>query len=227
MAKTYITDYHSHTSYSNCGRDDPEELIKEMIRQGIDGLGISDHNHGIGKRTKEYFDLLTRLRDKYQKEIRISRGIEICTHMAYRLTEDVSFFDYCLIENLDNPESIMNGDIIGYCKKINCKNPIIAHTDLFAFGEGKKGGAEKYFFDLAENGIAWEMNVSYDSIHCYREHQYVKEFIASESQQALVKKTGLMISVGFDGHRMEDYRADRVANMCEFLEKNNIKRVIL
>lgn len=66
--------------------------------------------------------------------------------------------------------------------------------------------------------IFWEMNVSYDKIHDYREHEYVKEFLSNETQQELVRKSGVRLSVGFDGHRVEDYRPDRVADCCDTLK---------
>ena len=53
-----IMDIHSHTYYSNCGRDDPHLTIQAAIDGGIELFGISDHNYGIGDRKKEYFDYL-------------------------------------------------------------------------------------------------------------------------------------------------------------------------
>ena len=64
------------------------------------------------------------------------------------------------------------------------------------------------------------MNVSYDSTHQYREHEYVKEFFRNTDQQKLIRDVGLQISVGFDGHKMEDYRVDRVRDACRFLSEN-------
>jgi hypothetical protein len=45
---------------------------------------------------------------------------------------DISFFDFALVENLDDPNSFLNGDIFDFAKRWGC--PIgIAHTDLFKF----------------------------------------------------------------------------------------------
>ena len=55
-----IVDLHSHTEYSWCGRDNPETLVLKMIEQGVDVLGITDHNYGIGERKREYFEKLTK-----------------------------------------------------------------------------------------------------------------------------------------------------------------------
>ncbi len=43
-----IQDLHSHTYYSNCGRDKPEEIIQAAIDGGIDVLGIWNLNANNG-----------------------------------------------------------------------------------------------------------------------------------------------------------------------------------
>ena len=78
---------------------------------------------------------------------------------------------------------------------------------------------------MADASIFWEMNVSYDKTHGYREHAYVKRFLADEGQQELVRRAGVRLSVGFDGHRVEDYRADRVRAACEALRALEIPLV--
>lgn len=55
---------------------------------------------------------------------------------------------------------------------------------------------------MAEQNIFWEMNVSYDSIHNFKEHQYVLDFFESTEQQAIVRESGVSISVDYDGHRV-------------------------
>lgn len=213
-----ITDIHAHTHYSNCGRDNPEELILEMIKKGVEVFGISDHNYGIGSRRKEYLKLLTSLSEKYKDKIQILKGIEINTMADCNNFREppTNAFDYCLVEHLGLQNSVMNNDIISFVKDYGCVVGI-AHTDIFAFTEQTGQDAYKYIKSLAEAGIFWELNVNYDSIHGYNEHQYVKNFFTNKEQQQIVKDTGLYISVGFDGHRMEDYLIDRVKNANEFI----------
>ena len=62
------------------------------------------------------------------------------------------------------------------------------------------------------------MNVNYDSIHSFREHPYVKEFLENKEQQKIIRNAGVMLSVGFDGHKVEDYLPERVTDMCKKLE---------
>ena len=50
-------------------------------------------------------------------------------------------FDYCLVEGLDKPNSIMKGDIFSFAKRCKCSTGI-AHTDLFSFIE--KQGLEPF-----------------------------------------------------------------------------------
>jgi len=121
-----IQDLHSHTYYSFCGGDRPEEVADAALAGGIEVLGITDHNYGVGygrfdvfccpcaeslhgtyERTlRRYYDHINLLREKYRGKIEIKRGIELCTlydgqgfkkhHLPE--SEDISYFDYCLIE---------------------------------------------------------------------------------------------------------------------------------
>ena len=138
--------------------------------------------------------------------------------------DDISFFDYCLIENIDAiDQSVAKGDLFAYAERCGCKKVGVAHTDLFAFA--KKIGYEPYDFfkKMAEHGIFWEMNVSYDPTHQYRQHQYMLDFFASPEQQDIVRRAGVEVSVGFDGHRVCDYLPERVKDYCRQLEQLGIK----
>jgi hypothetical protein len=69
------------------------------------------------------------------------------------------------------------------------------------------------------------MNVSYDSIHKYREHAYVADFVQDEQKQKIIRDAGVYVSVGFDSHRHEDYAGYRVYAMYDFLKQNRIRTV--
>ncbi len=244
-----LQDLHSHTYYSFCGKDTPEAIVEAAIAGGLDTFGISDHNYGIGyarhsvfcatanmeldnyERTlRRYYDHVNLIKEKYAGKINVLRGIELCTlkseqHPNFSLPEgaDISYFDYCLIENLDNHTSITGGDLFSYAKR--CGTPLVgvAHTDLFAHIAKLGEDPLDYFTRMAEQNIFWEMNVSYDSIHGYREHKYFLDFFADEEKQEIVRKSGVRVSVGFDGHRVEDYLPDRVAGYCKKLTELGIK----
>ena len=76
---------------------------------------------------------------------------------------------------------------------------------------------------MAEANIFWEMNISYDSFHNYQEHAYMLRFFEDKEQQAIVRESGVRLSVGFDGHKVEDYRPDLVRNACQRITDMGIK----
>ncbi len=243
-----IQDLHSHTYYSFCGKDSPEVIVEAAIAGGIELFGICDHNHGIGYGRKDaykapsevipheykdvmlrrYYDHMNLIKEKYADRIKILCGIEITAHLnilklALPDSADVSFFDYCMIENPDIENSIIKRDLFSFAERCGCKNIGVAHTDMFAFIESLGEDPYRYFKKMAERNIFWEMNVSYDSIHKYREHEYMLEFFRNEEQQAIVRESGVRLSVGFDGHRVEDYLPDRVADYCRRVTAMGIK----
>ena len=241
-----IQDIHSHTYYSFCGSDRPEQIVENAIEGGIELFGICDHNYGIGfgrydlfcskgkdfgptygNNLVKYFDHMSLIKEKYADKIKILRGIEIATlgeggRFALPEGVDISFFDYCLIEHIDSPDSVTGGDLFTMAKR--CKCPVgVAHTNLFAHAESQGIAPYDYFCKMAEENIFWEMNVSYDSIHNYREHAYMLKFFDSEEQQDIVRRSGVRLSVGFDGHRHKDYLPERVADYCRRIENMGIK----
>ena len=235
-----IQDLHSHTYYSFCGADKPEQIVEEAIKGEIELFGICDHNYGIGcgrydvfvsksgdistnydRNLMRYFDHIDLIREKYADRIKILRGIEVATvdQLRYALPEgvDISFFDYCLIENLDHPDSIAKGDLFSFAKRCGCLCGV-AHTDMFAFIKNIGEEPLEYFTRMAQQGIFWEMNVNYDSIHKYRVHKYMLDFFDNAEQQDIIRRSGVKLSVGFDGHRCAEYRPDRVREYCERLK---------
>ena len=243
-----IQDLHSHTYYSFCGKDSPEATVEAAIAGGIELFGISDHSHGVGfcrydafkapteaiphaydtKAIHRYYDHINLIREKYADRIRILRGIEITAHLNIPKVDlprdvDVSFFDYCLIENPDIENSIIKRDLFTFAERCGCKNTGVAHTDMFSFIESLGEDPYRYFKRMAEQNIFWEMNVSYDSIHKYREHPYMLRFFEDKEQQAIIRESGVRLSVGFDGHRVEDYLPDRVTQYCKKITEMGIK----
>ena len=243
-------DLHSHTYYSFCGKDRPEAIVEAAIDGGLDVFGITDHNYGVGfqritvfRQPPEnfagqdyglclirYFDHINLIKEKYKDKIKVLRGIELCTlnreNLALPENADISYYDYCLIENLDSKESITGGDIFSYSKHLGCPCGV-AHTNLFAHAEHLGIAPYDYFSKMAEAGIFWEMNVSYDSIHNYREHSYMLDFFKDEAKQDIIRRSGVKLSVGFDGHRVEDYLPDRIKNYCTAIENMGIPLVKL
>lgn len=241
-----IQDLHSHTYYSFCGEDAPQAVIEAAIAGGINMLGINDHNYGVGsllglgqisheyavenyrRAIIRYLDHLRFVADRYRDRITVKCGIEIATenqeHLLLPEETDISMFDYCLIEHIDSPTTAVS-DMFGYAKRCGCHRVGIAHTDLFSFAENTGVGAAKFFTRMADEEIFWELNVNYDPTHHYREHEYVKRFLASPEQQDIIRRSGVRLSVGFDGHHVRDYAPERVRACCEQLEAMGIPLV--
>ena len=240
-----IQDLHAHTYYSFCSEDKPEKVVETAIAGGIQQLGICDHNYGVGcartdfcydkgprlsadygKTLTRYYDHMNNIREKYRNRIKILCGIEVCTLLnenSYALPNgaDVSFFDFCLVENLDDKNSITGGDIFSFAKRCGCPTGI-AHTDMFAFIKSRGDDPARYFRKMAEQGIFWEMNVNFDSIHSFKTHEYVTEFFKNKTQQEIVKKSGVRLSVGFDVHSEREYKAAKVKNACKLIKDMGI-----
>ena len=242
-----IQDLHSHTYYSFCGKDSPETIIEAASRGGVEIFGICDHNYGVGFGSfdayeakidtpidrynallKKYYDDISIVKEKYAGKIHVLCGIEVATDSSRARAPlpdnvDISFFDYCLIESLARDDSTTNGDLFGFAKRCGCKTVGIAHTDMFSFIASRGEDPYRYFKRMAEQNIFWEMNVSYDSIHNYQEHKYMLEFFRNTEQQAIVRESGVRLSVGFDGHRVEDYLPERVADYCHRITEMGIR----
>lgn len=242
-----IQDLHSHTYYSFCGGDAPESILDAAIAGGIELFGISDHQYGVAgyrpttvfhdsaaflvdyqRAVDRYLDHMTLLKEKYAGRLQMLCGIEVATirqpYLVLPEEVDISRFDYCLVEHVDRVDTYAP-DLFAFAARCGCPRVGIAHTDLFAYMEQRGAEPAEFLHRMAEQGIFWEMNVSYDSIHQYREHAYVKAFMQDAQQQALVRESGVCLSVGFDGHRVGDYRPDRVADACRAIEKMGIPLV--
>ena len=81
---------------------------------------------------------------------------------------------------------------------------------LFKFSQSIGEEPHRYFRKMAEAGIFWEINVNYDSLHSFKTHDYVTEFFKNKAQQEIVKRSGVKLSVGFDGHIAKEYKAQKV-----------------
>ena len=242
-----IQDLHSHTYYSYCGKDSPEAVIKNAIANGIELMGISDHYYGVvmnrpgvpydsdehriithNNALKRYFEHIKVLADKYKDYIEVWCGIEITTvDKGFTMLPDgvdVSMFDYCLIENFQLQESAID-DVLAFAVRCACKKTGLAHVDLLAYLISKGLDIDEFFGKMKKQNIFWELNVNCDSKHNYREHQYVKDFFENDALLDAVKKSGIKMSVGFDGHRLEDYDVNRVVTACKRLEALSIPMI--
>ena len=82
-------DYHMHTSFSTDSKAAPEEMVKASIKKGLKNICFTDHYdmdfpfyEEMGKdaftfNVNQYFEELTKLKDKYKDRIDICIGVEI------------------------------------------------------------------------------------------------------------------------------------------------------
>lgn len=218
-------DLHSHTHYSFCGKDDPRELIETAIANGLCLLGISDHNYGIGERKAAYLREMRALKKEYADRITLLCGIEISVqpHLYdLKSAEEIQGYDYCLLEHISYDNSIAGQDLFAFCDGIGIRCGI-AHTDLFAYCDANGLEYREFFGQMAEHGVFWEMNVSYDSIHGYFEHPYVADFMEDSEKQRIVRESGVYLSVGFDSHRCREYDGYKVHATYDFLKRKGIR----
>jgi histidinol phosphatase-like PHP family hydrolase len=222
-----IMDLHSHTYWSDCGKDAPTAVIDTAIAGGIELLGITDHNYGrnplkgIYEIKQIYAREIHGLKEHYKNKIKILSGIEVSTNPQYfnMTPRDYELFDYCLIEHAGESFAYAGlGKLFDFADTIKIPKGL-AHTDLFKAAEQSGLGAEKYCRKMAEHSIFWELNINYDSIHNYFEHPYVTEFFENEKQQEVIRKAGVYISIGFDGHNIDDYLPERIKSFNYKLER--------
>jgi len=242
-----LQDLHSHSYYSYCGKDNPEDIIKNAIKNGLDIVGITDHYCGVvinragfsydedrnkvwihSNALRRYYDHIKILSQKYRDKIDVWCGIEIKVNdLGYTLLPDgvdVSYFDYCLIENFQLETSVAD-DPISFAKRCGCSKVGLAHADLFAYMDKKGYNHDEFLKNMADANVFWELNVNYDSIHGYRILEYVNEFLNSAERIKKIKKSGVKLGVGFDSHRLEDYDINRVSEVCKRLEKLGVPMV--
>jgi len=242
-----IQDLHSHTYYSYCGKDSPEAVIQNAIRNGIELMGISDHYYGVvmgrpgvtfesaahmaathTNALKRYYEHLKILAEKYKDYIEVWCGIELTARdRGYTLLPDgvdVSMFDYCLIENFQLPDSAID-DVLAFAARCGCARTGLAHIDLPAYLLSKELDMDTFFRKMKKQNVFWELNVNYDSKHHFREHPYVKDFFQNDTLIDAVKKSGLKMSVGFDGHILEEYDRARVITACQKLEELSVPMI--
>ncbi len=222
-----VSDIHSHTYYSNCSSEDPYRSVMSAYVSGVSLFAITDHLHGIGDRIAEYGREMRSVAEHFSDRIKVLVGIELAT-LPYKFDpksyEKISDFDFCLIEHIDDPRSAVGRELFDYVDKftIPCG---IAHTDLFNYCDMYGLDPREFFSDMARRGMFWEMNVSYDCTHRYREHDYVREFFENEERMRIVKEAGLTLSVAADSHDHADYNGDRVNKMYDLLKKYGFKTI--
>lgn len=192
-----IMDLHNHTNFSYDGKNTPEEIIENAIANGVDVIGITDHQFSIGGRMDEYLKRLAECKSRYSERIKVLAGLEIGTRPRPDdlLTYDIRGIDYVLFESLDDYRAMDFFEFVSWRHRFGC--PVgLAHCDIFAMGE-------RYGLDMTEvlksENMFWELNTSGN-------YDYYYDFLTNAAKRELVKRSGIGVSIGSDTHSIAEYR---------------------
>ncbi|MCI8521554.1 MAG: PHP domain-containing protein [Clostridia bacterium] len=209
----YTVDLHNHTKFSYDGSNTPEEIIENAINNGIDVIGITDHQFTIGDNLPVYYEYIQHCKIKYADKIKVLCGLEIGTRPAppQALPKATKLFDYVLFESLDDTSAMDFYEFLEWRKQFSCKAGL-AHTDIFVLGE-------RYGLDIIkvmrDNNIFWELNTSGNYLYYY-------DFLTNSKKQQIIKESGISVSVGSDTHYIAEYRKKQIRRANELLQELNI-----
>jgi histidinol phosphatase-like PHP family hydrolase len=209
----YTVDLHNHTKFSYDGSNTPEEIIENAINNGIDVIGITDHQFTIGDNLPVYYEYIQHCKIKYADKIKVLCGLEIGTRPAppQALPKATKLFDYVLFESLDDTSAMDFYEFLEWRKQFSCKAGL-AHTDIFVLGE-------RYGLDIIkvmrDNNIFWELNTSGNYLYYY-------DFLTNSRKQQIIKESGISVSVGSDTHYIAEYRKKQIRRANELLQELNI-----
>ncbi len=206
-----IIDLHNHTYFSYDGCDSPERIVENAISCGIGAVGICDHQFTDGFNVDKYIRELRTVKEKYKGKCNVKIGLEVGTRPKpdNLFAKSVSRkLDYCLFESLDSEKGMDFYEFLAWRKLFSC--PVgLAHTDIFALGE-------RYGVDilkiLTEEDIFWEINTSGN-------YSYYYDFITNKNKQALVKTSGIVLSIGSDTHRCSEFNVKKLVSVNELVNE--------
>ena len=210
-----IMDLHNHTTYSYDGQNSPEQIIENAINNGIDVIGITDHQFSIGSPIGEYIDKLLECKEKYAKDIKVLAGLEIGTRPRPDdlLTYDIQKLDYVLFESLDDYRAMDFFEFVSWRHRFDC--PVgLAHCDIFAMGEMYGADMTKV---LRDEDIFWELNTS-GNYNCYY------DFLTNKSKRDAIRRAGIGVSIGSDTHAIYEYRLTQLVRANELVEAEGFKK---
>ncbi len=210
-----IMDLHNHTVYSYDGSDTPERVIEHAIENGVDVVGITDHQFSIGRGISGYKEHILKCKKKYDGQIKVLAGLEIGTRPAPNdlLTYDIDGLDYVLFESLDDYRAMDFYEFIAWRRRFRC--PVgLAHCDIFAM-------SERYGINIPEilkqENIFWEINTSGN-------YNYYYDFLTNSSKRNAVKQAGIGVSVGSDTHSIVEYRKKQLIRANELIEEMGLAK---
>ncbi len=205
-----ITDLHNHTKFSYDGHDSVRDVVENAVQNGVDVIGITDHQFSIGERIGEYIAEVRKIGREYEGKIKVLCGLEIGTRpkptdFPAIISEKL---DYCLFESLDDRHAMDLYEFFEWKRMFKCAVGL-AHTDIF-------GLCDKYGDDLLKvlkrDNVFWEINFSGN-------YTYYYDFITNREKQRLISDSGIKISVGSDLHWIGDFDIKKLTQTNELAKR--------
>ena len=203
-----IFDLHNHTNFSYDGISGITSLVENAIANGVDVLGITDHEFSISDKIEEYISAVNKAKEQYKGKITLLLGIEIGTRpYPEKFNPEITRkFDYCLFESLDDSRAMDFNLFLAWRKNFHCPQGL-AHTDIFKI-------SRMYNIDifsiLKRESIFWEINFSGN-------YNYYFDLISNSEKQEAVKRSGIALSVGSDTHWVGDFDKKRLVQTNELV----------
>lgn len=205
-----LMDLHNHTNFSYDGISGINSLVENAIANGVDHLGITDHEFSISNRIEEYINAVNAAKEKYRGKINLLCGLEIGTRpYPDKFNPEITKkLDYCLFESLDDHRAMDFNEFLLWRKSFCCQQGL-AHTDVFRLGERYNTNVLSI---LKKENIFWEINFSGN-------YNYYFDFISNREKQEEIQRSGVAVSVGSDLHWMGDFDKKRLVQTNELARK--------
>ncbi len=208
-------DLHNHTKFSYDGENTPEEIIENALANGLEVVGISDHQFSIGARLGEYIEKIQECKEKYSGKIKVLCGLEIGTRPAPNdfLMSYSKQLDYCLFESIDSLRAMDFYEFLEWTRLFSCPKGL-AHTDIFSLED--RYGVD-IFKVMQEYSLFWEINTSGN-------YSYYYDFITNREKRDRVKNSGIILSVGSDTHWIGDFSISKLRSIHKLIDDmGNVK----
>ena len=203
-----IVDLHHHTCYSYDACNTPREVVLNAMANGIDVIGITDHQFSIREKLYKYIKDISDIKSEFSDRIKVLCGLEIGTRPMPDdfLAADSDKLDFCLFESLDSSAAMDFYEFLQWRKLFKC--PVgLAHTDIFKMSDRYGMDILSYMRDAE---IFWELNTSGN-------YEYYYDFITNSRKQKAVISSGVQISFGSDTHNIAFYDAAKLKRAIKFV----------
>ena len=205
-----IQDLHNHTYLSYDGTETPDALIDNATKNGIDIIGITDHQFTDSFNFNSYIKLLEDAKDRYKGKCQVKAGLEIGTRPKpdnFLAKTSSGLLDYCLFECLDSSNGMDLYEFLEWRRLFSCPAGL-AHTDIFALGE--RYGVD-IFKLMKENNLFWEINISGN-------YNYYYDFISNPKKRKAVAESRITLSIGSDTHRLYEFSKSKLISANELAD---------